>query len=193
MQIFYVNIGGGEPTIRSDFWELVEYARPTTSASSSRPTDPASPRRSRPAGRQRLRRRPDLPGRGLGTGNDAVRGAGSFATARSAMERLAAAGFAGFKLSVVVTRHNVGELDDFRASPTGSGPTPAHPAAASGRGAAGTSSTRPPPSSASSTTGCRPRRGAHRRLLLPPGRLGRAFRTEPLRRRAGGVPGRPGG
>ena len=26
MQIFYVNIGGGEPTIRSDFWELVDYA-----------------------------------------------------------------------------------------------------------------------------------------------------------------------
>ena len=31
------------------------------------------------------------------------------------MERLAAAGFAGFKLSVVVTRHNVGQLDDFKA------------------------------------------------------------------------------
>ena len=26
MQIFYVNIGGGEPTVRSDFWELVDYA-----------------------------------------------------------------------------------------------------------------------------------------------------------------------
>ena len=26
MQVFYVNIGGGEPTIRSDFWELVDYA-----------------------------------------------------------------------------------------------------------------------------------------------------------------------
>src|SRR5688500_6350917 len=23
MQVFYVNIGGGEPTVRSDFWELV--------------------------------------------------------------------------------------------------------------------------------------------------------------------------
>ena len=47
--------------------------------------------------------------------NDAVRGAGSFATAVTAMERLAAAGFAGFKLSVVVTRHNVGQLDAFKA------------------------------------------------------------------------------
>src|ERR1035437_9344650 len=26
MQIFYVNIGGGEPTVRADFWELVEHA-----------------------------------------------------------------------------------------------------------------------------------------------------------------------
>ena len=26
LQAFYVNIGGGEPTVRSDFWELVDYA-----------------------------------------------------------------------------------------------------------------------------------------------------------------------
>ena len=26
MQVFYVNIGGGEPTVRADFWELVGYA-----------------------------------------------------------------------------------------------------------------------------------------------------------------------
>src|ERR1700753_1925592 len=26
MQVFYVNIGGGEPTVRPDFWELVVYA-----------------------------------------------------------------------------------------------------------------------------------------------------------------------
>ena len=26
MQVFYVNIGGGEPTVRKDFWELIEYA-----------------------------------------------------------------------------------------------------------------------------------------------------------------------
>ena len=33
---------------------------------------------------------------------------------------LAEAGFAGFKISVVVTRHNVAQLDEFKASPTGS-------------------------------------------------------------------------
>ena len=26
MQVFYINIGGGEPTIRKDFWHLVQYA-----------------------------------------------------------------------------------------------------------------------------------------------------------------------
>jgi len=26
MQVFYVNIGGGEPTIRPDFWHLLRYA-----------------------------------------------------------------------------------------------------------------------------------------------------------------------
>jgi uncharacterized radical SAM superfamily Fe-S cluster-containing enzyme len=26
MQVFYVNIGGGEPTVRPDFWDLVDYA-----------------------------------------------------------------------------------------------------------------------------------------------------------------------
>ncbi len=47
--------------------------------------------------------------------NDAVRGPGSFATAITAMERLQAAGFRGFKVSVVTTRQNAGQLDDFKA------------------------------------------------------------------------------
>src|SRR6202167_3476193 len=45
--------------------------------------------------------------------NDSVRGAGSFAAARSAMDHLAAANFGQFKISVVVTRENVTQLDAF--------------------------------------------------------------------------------
>src|SRR5438105_4320669 len=26
LQVFYVNVGGGEPTLRPDFWELLDYA-----------------------------------------------------------------------------------------------------------------------------------------------------------------------
>jgi mycofactocin radical SAM maturase len=47
--------------------------------------------------------------------NDAVRGPGSFDTAIAAMRHLSDAGFAGFKLSVVVTRENAGQLDAFKA------------------------------------------------------------------------------
>ena len=47
--------------------------------------------------------------------NDAVRGAGSYATAVAAMEHLASAGVRGFKVSVVVTRHNAGQLDAFKS------------------------------------------------------------------------------
>jgi mycofactocin radical SAM maturase len=47
--------------------------------------------------------------------NDAVRGPGSYATALRAMEHLAAAGMTGFKISVVITRQNAGQLDDFQA------------------------------------------------------------------------------
>jgi mycofactocin radical SAM maturase len=42
--------------------------------------------------------------------NDAIRGTGSFALARGAMDRLAARGFR-FKLNTVLTRHNFSQLD----------------------------------------------------------------------------------
>ena len=49
----------------------------------------------------------------LASTNDAVRGEGSFAAARTAMDNLAAANFGQFKISVVVTRENVTQLDQF--------------------------------------------------------------------------------
>ena len=47
--------------------------------------------------------------------NDAVRGAGSYATALRAIGNLADAGFRGFKLSVVMTRQNIPQLDAFKS------------------------------------------------------------------------------
>jgi mycofactocin radical SAM maturase len=116
MQVFYVNIGGGEPTIRSDFWDLVDYATAhhvgvKFSTNGSRITDGVA---TRIAASDYVDVQISLDGATAET-NDAVRGAGSFATAVSAMERLAAAGATGFKLSVVATRHNVPQLDDLKA------------------------------------------------------------------------------
>jgi len=116
MQIFYVNIGGGEPTIRSDFWELVEYATDhhvgvKFSTNGSRITDRVAERL---AGSDYVDVQISLDGATAAV-NDEVRGPGSYDTAVAAMARLARAGFAGFKLSVVVTRQNVGQLDEFKA------------------------------------------------------------------------------
>jgi len=116
MQVFYVNIGGGEPTIRADFWELVDYATEhhvgvKFSTNGSRITDAIA---ARLAANDYVDVQVSLDG-ATAEVNDAVRGPGSYATARTAMERLAAAGFSGFKLSVVVTRHNVAQLDAFKA------------------------------------------------------------------------------
>lgn len=116
MQIFYVNIGGGEPMVRRDFFELVEYAvsRHVGVKFSTNGTriDAAAARRL--AATDYLDVQISLDGVDETT-NDALRGAGSHAAARRAMDHLAAADFGPFKISVVVTRHNVEQLDDFAA------------------------------------------------------------------------------
>ena len=116
MQVFYVNIGGGEPTVRKDFWELVDYATAhhvgvKFSTNGSRIT-PA--RAEQLAASDYVDVQISLDG-ATAEVNDAVRGAGSYATAITAMERLSAAGMRDFKLSVVVTRQNVSQLDEFES------------------------------------------------------------------------------
>jgi len=116
MQVFYVNIGGGEPTLRPDFWDLLDYCVDSSvgvkfSTNGSRIT-PASA--ARVAGTDYVDVQISIDGADAAT-NDAVRGDGSFAMAVAAMEHLAAAGMRGFKVSVVVTRDNVDQLDAFRS------------------------------------------------------------------------------
>jgi mycofactocin radical SAM maturase len=115
MQVFYVNIGGGEPTVRPDFWALLEYATShdvgvkfSTNGVKITP-DVAS----RLAGHDYVDVQISLDGATREV-NDAVRGRGSYDTALRAMRNLAGAGFTGFKVSVVITRHNVGQLDAFK-------------------------------------------------------------------------------
>ncbi|MCT2588288.1 mycofactocin radical SAM maturase [Actinophytocola gossypii] len=116
MQVFYVNIGGGEPTVRPDFWELVDYATAhhvgiKFSTNGVRIT-PEIARRL--AGSDYVDVQISLDG-ATPEVNDAVRGPGSYRTALRAMDNLAGAGCTGFKVSVVVTRQNVDQLDDFKA------------------------------------------------------------------------------
>ena len=116
MQVFYVNIGGGEPTVRSDFWELVDYATAhhvgvKFSTNGVRIDQKVA---AKLAASDYVDVQISLDG-ATAEVNDAVRGQGSFDMAVRALQNLADAGFTDAKISVVVTRHNVGQLDEFKA------------------------------------------------------------------------------
>jgi mycofactocin radical SAM maturase len=114
LQVFYINLGGGEPTVRGDFWDLLGYATNSRigvkfSTNGSRITPRAA---AAIAASEYIDVQISLDGATAAV-NDAVRGSGSYATAVQALERLAAAGASTFKISVVLTRHNVAQLDQF--------------------------------------------------------------------------------
>jgi mycofactocin radical SAM maturase len=114
MQIFYINVGGGEPMMRQDFFELVEHAvsRNVGVKFSTNGTriDRAAARRL--ATIDYLDVQISIDGADAVT-SDRIRGAGSYDAARRAMDHLNAAGFGPFKISVVMTRDNVAQLDEF--------------------------------------------------------------------------------
>jgi mycofactocin biosynthetic radical S-adenosylmethionine protein MftC len=114
--VFQVNFGGGEPFLRPDFLDLLDYAQRrgiTTCVSTNGSLLSEVTAR-------HLARMPlcylqvSLDGATAET-NDAIRGRGAFACALAAAERLAAAGLRGFSLNMVVTRLNFEELDAFCA------------------------------------------------------------------------------
>ncbi|GAA2592582.1 mycofactocin radical SAM maturase [Winogradskya consettensis] len=115
MQVFYVNIGGGEPTVRSDFWELLDYATEhhvgvKFSTNGVRITPEVARRL---AANDYVDVQISLDG-ATAEVNDAVRGRGSYDMALHAMANLHDAGMTNFKLSVVCTRHNISQLDSFK-------------------------------------------------------------------------------
>lgn len=116
MQVFYINIGGGEPTIRKDFWHLVRYAvdHGVGVKFSTNGSGIDAEVAEQLAESDFVDVQISIDGADAET-NDHVRGAGSFATAVRAMEHLQAAGFEGFKISVVMTRHNIPQVDEFKA------------------------------------------------------------------------------
>ena len=116
LQVFYINIGGGEPMIRKDFFEILQHAEANDIGVkfSTNGTYITAENARRLAAMNYLDIQISLDGVDVAT-NDAVRGKGSYATAMAAMNYLRDANFGQFKISVVVTRHNVDQLDAFKA------------------------------------------------------------------------------
>ena len=105
MQVFYVNIGGGEPTVRSDFWELVDYATDHQVGVKFSTNGVKIDKKvaARLAASDYVDVQISIDG-ATAEVNDAVRGPGSFAMAERALANLKEAGFKDAKISVVVTR-----------------------------------------------------------------------------------------
>ena len=116
LQVFYINIGGGEPMIRRDFFEIVEHSIANNIGVKFSTNGAFIDKKNaeRLTAMNYLDIQISLDGTDAVT-NDAVRGEGSYDTAIRAMDNLKAAGFGQFKISVVVTRHNVDQLDEFKA------------------------------------------------------------------------------
>jgi len=115
MQVFYVNIGGGEPTIRPDFWHLLQYAVDRQVGVKFSTNGVRTPERARVlASTDYVDVQISLDG-ATAQVNDFVRGPGSYDMALTALQNLQDAGFRDAKISVVCTRQNIGQLDEFKA------------------------------------------------------------------------------
>ena len=116
LQVFYINIGGGEPMVRRDFFELLDHAQHCNIGVkfSTNGAFITSENARRLAAMNYLDIQISLDGADRET-NDRIRGAGSYEIAIRAMDNLRDANFGRFKISVVMTRENVAQLDDFKA------------------------------------------------------------------------------
>jgi len=116
MQVFYVNIGGGEPMLRPDFFEIIEYcvSRGVGVKFSTNGGRINAENARRLAALDYVDVQISLDGIDEAT-NDAIRGEGTHARVRRAMDHLRDADFGSFKLSVVMTRENVGQVDAYEA------------------------------------------------------------------------------
>lgn len=115
LQVFYINMGGGEPLVRRDFFELLEYSldKKVGVKFSTNGYLIDAEKAKRLAAMDYLDIQLSLDGADAAT-NDPIRGEGSYAAVRQAMDHLADADFGPFKLSIVATRHNIPQLDQFQ-------------------------------------------------------------------------------
>jgi MoaA/NifB/PqqE/SkfB family radical SAM enzyme len=178
LQVFYINIGGGEPMVRRDFFELLEYSigRGIGVKFSTNGAFIDAEKARRLASMDYLDIQISLDG--IDAARTTACAASAATTWRGERWRTSPPRTSGpFKISVVVTRHNVDQLDGFKALADSYGAqlrvTRLRPSGRWRRLVA-----RPPPderaasdrsTSGSSRTGVR----AHGRLVLPPQRARR--------------------
>ncbi len=115
MHVFYINVGGGEPLVRPDFYELMDYTleRGIGVKFSTNGTLVDERAADWIASRDYLDVQISLDGATPET-NDPVRGSGVYARARKAIERLAERGLSP-KVNMVVTSQNFHEIEDLYA------------------------------------------------------------------------------
>ncbi len=111
MKVFYINVGGGEPMSRPDFFELMEYSVEHGIGVKFSTNGTLIDRKAADwiSRTDYLDVQISLDGATAAI-NDPIRGTGSYLRARRAMDLLAARNF-NFKINVVVTRQNFGQLD----------------------------------------------------------------------------------
>lgn len=115
MKVFYINVGGGEPMVRRDFFELMDYTLDRGigvkfSTNGALIDESAA---SWIASRDYLDVQISLDGANAET-NDPIRGSGSYDRARRAMNLLAKHRFP-FKINTTITRHNYPQIDELYA------------------------------------------------------------------------------
>lgn len=115
MKVFYINVGGGEPMSRPDFFELMDYSLAlgigVKFSTNGTLIDPAAARWI--AARDYLDVQISIDGATAET-SDPVRGVGSYDRARRAMNLLAEHGVS-FKINATVTRANFRQIDELYA------------------------------------------------------------------------------
>ena len=196
MQVFYVNVGGGEPTVRRDFWELLDYATAHDvgvkfSTNGSRITPAIA---ARLAATDYVDVQISLDGASAEV-NDRVRGPGSYDTALRAMHALADAGFRGLQ---DLGGHHARErgaarpVQGHRRRPRRAVADHASATLGPRGGRLGRTASHRAAAARALLVAARARRGgADRRLVLPPRRLRRsAAGTESVRGRPRGLPHR---
>ncbi len=115
LRVFQVNIGGGEPFLRTGFVDLLEYAHKkglvTCVSTNGTLIDRSLARRL--ARMRLLYLQVSLDGASEEV-NDRIRGRGTFRRVRAALDRLSSEG-AAFSINTVLTRTNYPELDELRS------------------------------------------------------------------------------